>query len=59
MIGRLFAVTIDAGTVGLILGVAQSTFRHYYRKHAEFEDLKNDSIQEVVVVTEFVEGVEE
>lgn len=59
MIGRLFAATIAAGTVGLMLGVAHSTFRHYYRKHAEFEDLKNDSIQEVVVVTEFVEGVEE
>lgn len=59
MIGRLFAATIAAGTVGLMLGVAHSTFRHYYRKHAEFEDLKNDSIQEVVIVSEFVEGVEE
>jgi hypothetical protein len=59
MIGRLFAATIAAGTVGLMLGVASSTFRHYYRKHADFEDLKNDSIQEVVVVSEFVEGVEE
>tara|TARA_Y100000589_G_C27124943_1_gene618096 strand:+ start:235 stop:414 length:180 start_codon:yes stop_codon:yes gene_type:complete len=59
MIGRLFAATIAAGTVGLMLGVAHSTFRHYYRKHADFEDLKNDSIQEVVVVSEFVEGVEE
>ena len=59
MIGRLFAATIAAGTVGLMLGVASSTFRHYYRKHADFEDLKNDSIQEVVIVTEFVEGVEE
>ena len=59
MIGRLFAATIAAGTVGLMLGVASSTFRHYYRKHAEFEDLKNDSIQEVVIVSEFVEGVEE
>ena len=58
MIGRLFAATIAAGTVGLMV-VFHSTFRHYYRKHAEFEDLKNDSIQEVVVVTEFVEGVEE
>ena len=59
MIGRLFAATIAAGTVGLMLGVASSTFRHYYRKHADFEDLKNDSIQEVVIVSEFVEGVEE
>ena len=59
MIGRLFAATIAAGTVGLMLGVAQSTFRHYYRKHADFEDLKTNTVQEVVVVTEFVEGVEE
>ncbi len=59
MIGRLFAVTIAAGTVGLMAGVFHSTFRHYFRKHAEFDDLKTNTIQEVVVVTEFVEGVEE
>ena len=42
-----------------MVGIADSTFRHYFRKHAEFEDLKTNTIQEVVVVTEFVEGVEE
>ena len=59
MIGRLFAATMVAGAVGLMAGGASSTFRHYYRKHAEFEDLKMDMIQEVVVVTEYVDGVEE
>lgn len=59
MIARLFATTVAVGAAAIVIGIADSTFRHYYRKHAEFEDLKTNTIQEVVVVTEFVEGVEE
>ena len=59
MIGRLFATTVAVGAVAIMVGIADSTFRHYFRKHAEFEDLKTNTVQEVVVVTEYVEGVEE
>lgn len=59
MIGRIFATTIVVGVAGMMAGVAHSTFRHYYRKYADFEDLKNDTVQEVVLVTEFTEEVEE
>ena len=59
MIGRLFVTTIAVGITGMMAGVAHSTFRHYYRKHADFEDLKNDTVQEVVLVTEFTEEVEQ
>ena len=59
MIGRLFATTVAVGAAAIMIGITESTFRHYFRKHAEFEDLKTNTIQEVVVVTEFVEGVEE
>tara|TARA_B100000459_G_scaffold46049_1_gene23647 strand:- start:916 stop:1095 length:180 start_codon:yes stop_codon:yes gene_type:complete len=59
MIGRIFATTIVVGIAGMMAGVAHSTFRHYYRKHADFEDLKTDTVQEVVLVTEFTEEVEQ
>jgi len=59
MIGRLFATTVAVGAAAIMIGIAESTFRHYFRKHAEFEDLKTNTVQEVVVVTEYVEGVEE
>ena len=55
MIGRIFATTIVVGIAGMMAGVADSTFRHYYRKHADFEDLKTHTVQEVVLVTEFTE----
>lgn len=59
MIGRLFATTVAVGAAAIVIGIADSTSRHYFRKHAEFEDLKTNTVQEVVVVTELVEGVEE
>ena len=58
MIGRLFATTVAVGAAAIVIGIADSTFRHYFRKHAEFEDLKTITVKEVVVVTEFVEGVD-
>lgn len=57
MIGRIFATTIVVGVAGIMAGVAHSTFRHYYRKHADFEDLKDNTVQEVVLVTEYAEEV--
>ncbi len=59
MIVFFLAANFAGGTVGLLLGVASCTFRNFYLKHAVFAYFKNDSIQEVVVVSEFVEGVEE
>ena len=44
--------SLIVGAVGVAVGMADSTFRHYYRKHAEFEDMKNVGIQEVVLVND-------
>ena len=52
MIYRMLIGSLIVGAVGVAVGMADSTFRHYYRKHAEFEDMKNVGIQEVVLVND-------
>ncbi len=38
---------------GFVAGVATSSFRHYYRRYAEDEDLRQKGeIQEVVIVAD-------
>ena len=44
--------TMIFGIAGLTAGMAESTFRHYYQKHADFEDMKNTGVQEVVLVND-------
>jgi hypothetical protein len=50
MIGRLLITTIAIGGAFMIAGMVDSTFRHYYHKHADQDDLKTNFIQEVVVI---------
>ena len=52
MIYRLMIGTMIFGIAGLTVGMAESTFRHYYQKHAEFDDMKNTGVQEVVLVND-------
>ena len=40
MIGKLMTVSMFALTGGFVAGVAQSSFRHYYRRYADEEDLR-------------------
>jgi Tfp pilus assembly major pilin PilA len=46
---------IVVGISSVAVGVAVSTYRHYYQKYAEIDDMKNIGIQEVVLVTETIE----
>jgi len=50
MIGRLLITAVAIGGVFMITGVVESTFRHYYHKHADQDDLKTNFIQEVVII---------
>ncbi|MBT5594297.1 MAG: hypothetical protein HOJ60_02045 [Euryarchaeota archaeon] len=43
------------GIGSMAAGVAVSTFKHYYEKYADLEDMKNVGIQEVVLVSETTE----
>jgi Tfp pilus assembly major pilin PilA len=46
---------IVIGISSVAAGVAVSTFKHYYEKYAEIDDMKNIGIQEVVLVAETIE----
>ena len=48
---NLFRGTLIMGGVGLLCGMAHSTFRHYYHKYADIEDLKTHNIQDVNLVS--------
>jgi len=50
MIGRTLALTASGLFVGLVAGVGVSSFKHYYRKYADPVDLRNENIQEVVII---------
>tara|TARA_B110001452_G_scaffold201511_1_gene171595 strand:+ start:809 stop:982 length:174 start_codon:yes stop_codon:yes gene_type:complete len=57
MIYRMMITTTVIGLAGIAIGMMDSTFKHYYRKHADFEDMKNTGVQEVTFVGE-IEVVE-
>lgn len=57
MVYRLLMTTMVIGVAGVALGMMDSTFKHYYRKYADYEDMKNTGVQEVTFVGE-VEGME-
>jgi hypothetical protein len=52
MIQNMFAGTVLAAAGFFVAGVAHSSYRHYFRRYADEEDLRNKdgSVQEVVVV---------
>ena len=55
MIYRMMITTAVVGLAGVAIGVAVSTYKHYYEKYADLEDMKNIGIQEVVLVSETTE----
>ena len=52
MVYRLLMTTVVIGMAGVAVGMMDSTFKHYYHKYAEFEDMKNTGVQEVTFVGE-------
>ena len=55
MIQNMMMNMIVIGISSVAVGVAVSTYRHYYQKYAEIDDMKNIGIQEVVLVAETIE----
>jgi len=55
MIQNMMMNMIVIGISSVAVGVAVSTYKHYYQKYAEIDDMKNIGIQEVVLVTETIE----
>ena len=55
MIQNTLVRMIGIGIASVVAGVAVSTYKHYYEKYADLEDMKNIGIQEVVLVTETTE----
>jgi Tfp pilus assembly major pilin PilA len=55
MIQNIMMKMIVIGISSVAAGVAVSTFKHYYQKYADIDDLKNIGIQDVAVVSETIE----
>ena len=55
MIQNMMINMLAIGVVSVTAGIAVSTYKHYYEKYADLEDLKNIGIQNVVLVSETTE----
>ncbi len=55
MIQNTLMSMIGIGITSVVAGVAISTYKHYYAKYADLEDMKNIGVQEVVLVSETTE----
>ena len=50
-VGKMFAGTILALVGGTVLGMVDSSFRHYYTRYADLEDLRQKGqVQEVIII---------
>ena len=52
MIGRTLMVTVGVATTLFVFGVADSAFKHYYRRFAEEEDMNNGTVTQVAIVSD-------
>jgi len=55
MIQNTLISMIGIGVTAMVAGVAVSTYKHYYERYADLEDLKNIGVQEVILVSETTE----
>ena len=50
MIGRIFGMAVMGTMVGFAIGLSHASFKHYYRKFSEDEDLLSTDVIEVSIV---------
>ena len=50
MIGRILGMAAVGTMVGFAIGISHASFKHYYRRFAEEEDLLSTDIIEVSIV---------
>ena len=55
MIQNMMISMLAIGITTVTAGIAISTYKHYYEKYADLEDMKNVGIQEVILVSETTE----
>ena len=55
MLQNMLMNMVIVGIGSMAAGVAVSTFKHYYEKYAELEDMKTVGVQEVSLVSETTE----
>ena len=52
MIGRMLILSVSVAMTGFAVGVTQSSFKHYYKRFAENEDLNNGTVTQVAIVAD-------
>ena len=50
MIGRFLGMAVMGTMIGFAMGISHASFKHYYRKFSDEEDLLSTDIIEVSIV---------
>jgi hypothetical protein len=50
MIDKMMFGVLGVAVAGFLVGIAHSSFKHYYEKYAEEQDLSDGSVQKVTIV---------
>lgn len=52
MIGKTLQLTVGVASALFVYGVADSAFKHYYRRFAEEEDMNDGTVTQVSIVSD-------
>lgn len=52
MIGKTLQLTVGVASTLFVYGVADSAFKHYYRRFAEEEDMNDGTVTQVSIVSD-------
>jgi hypothetical protein len=52
MIGKTLLLTVSVASTLFVYGVADSAFKHYYRRFAEEEDMNDGTVTQVSIVSD-------
>ena len=52
MIGKTLLLTLSVAVTGFVAGAMTSSFKHYYNRFAEEEDLNDGTVNKVIIVAD-------
>ena len=52
MIGKTLMLTLSVAVAGFVAGAATSGLKHYYYRFADEEDLKDGTVNKVIIVAD-------
>tara|TARA_B100001996_G_scaffold353410_1_gene314745 strand:+ start:481 stop:669 length:189 start_codon:yes stop_codon:yes gene_type:complete len=52
MIGRMLTMTLGVGVASFAVGASVSSFKHYYKRFADNEDLNDGTVTQVAIVAD-------